>query len=621
VAGAAAMMDAGPTVTALVFDRLAPESRKLAVVAAQNYLGTRSEAPGYVGIFGIDLALSPYAPFTRDLRVLKAGLDKMAQRATSTSNSKDSREKAVALEQAADAAGAGAAAAEAAAGPGGSNVGTGTGDAMLAQMQANMVRGFDALERDQLGYSTTNGLFAIIEQMGRLPGRKSLVFFSEGLTLPTAVQHLFDGVTDAANRANVAIYTMDAVGLRAESEQASIRDQVNSMGKGGGGILGGGKIGAGPLSQSLENNEDVLRQDPRNGLSGLAKDTGGVAFDNTNNLRAGFERIDSDLRNYYLLGYSPTNEKFDGRFRTIAVKVSRPGVTVSSRRGYFGLRESGGTPVNTWEAPALGALESRPVPNAFPVRAGALLFPEAQRPGLVPVVVDFKTAALTFADSGDGKTYASDFTVLVRFLDDKNTVVRRIGRHYDDVKGPLADVERARQGEVVFYKEPELPPGIYTMETIVYDNPSGKSSVRFTTVEVPKVDPSALRASSLILIGHAEKVAEKDRAKDTPLLAGDVLIYPNLGEPISKQAEVGFFFTAYPAPGAAAPEAVLDLLNNGKVLAQLPLPLAAADASGRIHQTGRLPIDQLPPGTYELQVLVKQGTTQIVRTATFRIVE
>ena len=78
------------------------------------------------------------------------------------------------------------------------------------------------------------------------------------------------------------------------------------------------------------------------------------------------------------------------------------------------MRDAGGTPVNTWEAPALGAIESRPVPNAFPVRAGALLFPEADRPGLVPVIVDFKTAPLTFADSGDGKTYASDFAVLVR---------------------------------------------------------------------------------------------------------------------------------------------------------------------------------------------------------------
>jgi hypothetical protein len=516
---------------------------------------------------------------------------------------------------------AGAAAQEASAGPGGNNVGTGTGDAMLAQMQANMIRGFDTLERDQGGYSSTNGLFAVIEQMRRLPGRKSIVFFSEGLQLPPAVIRLFEGVKDAANRANVAIYTMDAIGLRVDGEQASIRDQVNNMGHGGTGILGGGKVGDGPLSKTLENNEDVLRQDPRNGLSGLAKDTGGVAFDNTNNLRVGFERIDSDLHNYYMLGYSPTNEKFDGKFRTIGVKVNRPGVTVSSRKGYYGLRDPGGTPVNTWEAPALGALESKPVPNAFPVRAGALLFPESSRPGLVPVVVSFKTAPLTFADSGDGKSYSSDVAVLVRFLDDKNAVVKKVGFHYE-IKGAMADIEQAKQGEIVFYREPELPPGLYTMESIVYDNPTGKASVRFTTVEVPKVDPAGFRLSSLVLTGRAEKLPEKDRPKGSPLLVDDVVVYPNLGEPVSKKAkEIGFFFTAYPARGAAAPEAVLSLLSNGKLLAQLPLPLGAADAQGRIQQAGRLPIDQLASGPYELQVAVKQGTTQLTRTVTFRVTD
>ena len=621
VTGPAATIDAGPTVTALVFDRLTTESRQLAVKAAQSYLATRSETSSYVGIFGIDLALAPYAPFTRDTRVLKAGLDKMGQRATATSNSKDAREKAVALEKAAEAEGITAGAAEAGAGAGGANVGTGAGAAQLAQMQADMIRGFDALERDQGGYATTNGLFAVIEQMHRLPGRKSLVFFSEGVELPPAVQRLFEGVEDAANRANVAIYTMDAAGLRAESEQASIRDQVNRAGAGGGGILGGGKTGSGPLSKSLENNEDVLRMDPRNGLLALARDTGGAAFDNTNSLRAGFERIDRDLHNYYLIGYSPTNEKFDGRFRTIAVKVSRPGVTVSSRKGYYGLRDPGAGPVNTWEAPVLGALESKPVPNAFPIRAGALLFPEAQRPGLVPVVVDFKTAPITFSDSGDGKTYASDFTVLVRFLDEKNNVARRVGRHYDDLKGALADVEKARQGEVLFYRQPELPPGVYTMEAIVYDNPSAKASVRFKTVEVPKADAGALRASTLVLIDHAEKVPAQDRPADNPLLVNDVLVYPNLGDSISRKAkEAGFFLTVYPGAGAA-PQAVLVLLSNGTIVAQSPLPLVAADSAGRIQQTGRLPIDQLAPGTYELQVVVKQGTTQLVRMATFRIVE
>ena len=613
-------VDPGATVTALVFDRLTPEARRLAVQAAQNYLGTKTEAPGYVGIFSIDLGMAPVAPFTRNARVLRQGLDKMAQRATANFNSQEAREKATALETAADAAGAGAAAAEASSGAGGSNVGGSPGDAMLAQMQANMIRDFDALERDEAGYSTTNGLFAIVDQMRRLPGRKSLVLFSEGLALPPAVKRLFDGVIDAANRANVAIYTMDAAGLRGESEQAKIRDQVNKAGASGGGILGGGKTGSGALSRSLENNEDVLQQDPRNSLGGLAKDTGGVAFDSTNNLRPAFERIESDLHNYYLVGYTPSNDKLDGKFRTIEVKVSRPGVTVAARKGYFAVRDSGGAHVNPWEAPALGALESKPVPNAFPVRAGSLLFPEPDRLGLVPVVVDFKMTPMSFTDSGDGKTFASDFAVLVRFIDTQNLVVKKVSEHYE-VRVPAADVERAKQGEVLFYREPELQPGIYTMETIVYDNPSGKSSVRFSTVEVPKADAAALRMSSLVLTARAEKVPEKDRRKGNPLVVNDVIVYPNLGEAVSKKTkEVGFFFAVYPAPGGT-PQAVLDLLDGGKPIAQLPLPLATADATGRIQQTGRLPIDQLAPGTYELQVVVKQGTTQLLRTVTFRVVE
>ena len=49
------------------------------------------------------------------------------------------------------------------------------------------------MERDQQGYSTTNGLFAIISTLRRLPGRKSLILFSEGIAIPPAVQRLFLG--------------------------------------------------------------------------------------------------------------------------------------------------------------------------------------------------------------------------------------------------------------------------------------------------------------------------------------------------------------------------------------------------------------------------------------------
>lgn len=621
-AGSSPPVNSGPAVTALVFDRLSPEARRLAVQASQNYLGTKDEAPNFIGIFGIDLGLTPYAPFTRNANVLRQALATMAGRASASFNSAEQRQQKTNADQAAASAAQVVSSAAAAGGPAGAAaMGTAPAAALLAQMQSNMIRDFDVMERDQQGYSTTNGLFAIISTLRRLPGRKSLVLFSEGLAVPPAVQRLFLGVIDAANRANVSIYTMDAAGLRAESPQATIRDQVNQAAGGGQGILGSSAGGSAPLTKALENNEDVLRQDPHNALGELSQDTGGLLFENTNNLRQGFDRVESDLHNYYLVGYTPINEAYDGRFRTIEVKVKRPGVTVAARKGYFAVRDSGGMPINPWEAPALGALEQKPVPNAFPVRAGALLFPERDRLGLVPIVVDLKTAPLTFQPSADGKTYTSDFAVLVRFLDQQNQVTRKVSQHYE-VKGPLAGLERAKQGEVIFYREPELPAGLYTMETVVYDAPSGKSSVRFSTVEVPKDAVDTLRMSSLVIVKRGEKVPEKDRRADNPLLVNDVILYPNLGEPVSKGAkELGFYFAAYPVKGGPAPESVIELLQDARIVAQLPMPLAAADASGRIQQVGRLPLDQIAPGTYELRAVVKQGAQQIFRSTMLRIVE
>ena len=198
-------------------------------------------------------------------------------------------------------------------------------------------------------------------------------------------------------------------------------------------------------TKALEGNEDALRSDPANALGELANSTGGLSFNNTNNLRQGFDRVESDLRNYYLLGYTPVNEKYDGRFRNIQVKVKRPDVTIAFRKGYFAVRDPGGAPINPWEAAALGTLEEKPVPNAFPVRAGAMLFPERGRPGLVPVVVELKTAPLTFQPAADGKTYTSDVTVLVRFVDDQNRVVRKVSQHYE-VTGAIGEIDGAKQG-------------------------------------------------------------------------------------------------------------------------------------------------------------------------------
>jgi len=447
-----------------------------------------------------------------------------------------------------------------------------------------------------------------------------VILFSEGIAIPQAVARLYYGVIDAANRANVSIYTIDAAGLRAESEQLKVRGMVVGAGAASEGGYSAADSSA-PLSATLEMNEEALRSDPAYGLTELARSTGGQTFNNTNNLKPAFERIDSDLRNYYMLGYTPINTAFDGKFRTIQVKVKRSGLTVAARKGYFAVRNPGTSPINAWEAPALGALEQKPVPNAFPVRVGAMLFPERGRPGLVPVVAEVKTASLSFFPDKDGKSYTSDFTVLVRFLDRDNQVARKLSQHYE-IRGELAQMERAKQGEVVFYRESELPAGVYSMETVVHDVPSGKSSVRFSTIEVPRHDENSLRMSSLVIVRRGETVAENERRADNPLLVNGVALSPNLGDGISKASkEVPFYFAVYPGNASRGPDVVIELLQNGKPVVQLPMPVPPADANGRIQQLGRLPIDQLAPGTYELRAIVRQGDQQIARSTMLRIVE
>jgi VWFA-related protein len=70
-------------------------------------------------------------------------------------------------------------------------------------------------------------------------------------------------------------------------------------------------------------------------LRSLAADTDGTAVVGTNNIGAALTRVSADLSSYYLLGYYSTNTKLDGKFRSLSVRVTRPGIQVRARRGYL----------------------------------------------------------------------------------------------------------------------------------------------------------------------------------------------------------------------------------------------------------------------------------------------
>jgi VWFA-related protein len=608
-------------VIALVFDRLAPESRVLARKAALGYIGEGAASGARVGVFGIDLSLTTYQPYTRDAARLRKAVTEVGTRSPAQFNSQAGRAQEASQRAAAGASsmavlqGGGQAAAQAAQ----SGAGASAADAKFAAMEQRTLETFDMLERDQQGYSTSNALLAVVNSMRALPGRKSVIFFSDGLSIPANVAARFRSVIDTANRANVSVYAMDAAGLRAES---SIRETADSINEAASNALRRNPttdvVGA-PMTEALERNEDVLRRDPHSGLGQLADETGGILIRDTNDLTGGFKRIDQDMRNYYMLTYVPKNDKFDGKFRTISVRVKRTGLDVAARKGYYAVRSAGPTPVMSFEARPLALLESAPVPNAFPIRATALKFPEAARLGLTPVLVSVPASAMTFVPSDDKVSYRAEFTVLVRFRSAANEIVDKMSQSYV-LSGPMERLESVKQGNVLFYREREFEPGVYTMEAIVHDAIADRGSVRFATLEQPQ-DQGGLRASDLVLVANAERVDKANQPAGNPFLVGDLLLYPNLGEPISKARtpELGFFFTLYVGSGLK-PQATLEVVQNDATLATLPLPLAEPDGAGRVQQVGRLPTAALAPGTYDLRLVVTDGRLRILKSATVRIV-
>lgn len=612
---------------ALVFDRLSPEARVRARDAALSYVGAETRPDDFVGVFGIDLSLHALQPFTSDAQLIRQAIERFASGGSATHGQTAEQLGSTAQQLASNpnqtgAGGAGLASMGQATGGNTGDVGAAAADQQFAEMTRRAVEGFEVLERGQQGYATTDGLLAIINAMGRLPRRKALIFFSEGVTIPTAVQSQFRSVISAANRANVSIYTVDAAGLRAQSANAEAARQLAALGARRLATAGSPFDGSGPMTRDMERNEDLMNFNPEGGLSELASGTGGLFISSTNNPGARLRNVDEDLHTYYLLSYSPKNQDFNGQFRQINVKVNRSGVEVQARKGYYALDTSYDTPVLHYEAPALALLGSKVAPplNAFNSRVAAYSFSAPGKAGLVPVMVEVPSGSINFVVSKEKKQYASNFSVVVLVRDESRRVVRKLSNQYV-LGGPLDKLEEAKRGKILFYRETQLDPGRYTVSSIVYDATNGRASAKESTLEIPAADESRLRLSSIVLIKSAEQTPPGNHTP-TPFNFGEVLLYPNMGEPVRKAAgnKLAFFVTAYPPRGAAsATKLKIEIQQKGRTLGQSSNELPAPDADGRIQYASAVPIDKYAPGDYELKVTVQDASDTVTRSEKFTI--
>ncbi|HXG67413.1 MAG TPA: VWA domain-containing protein, partial [Blastocatellia bacterium] len=592
---------------ALVFDRLSPEACILARQAAMKYVNENLKPSDMVGVFAVDASLRTLQLYTNDADLIRRGIDRALSQCSSNPYGSGKAEKLA---------------------PQYVKIKSGCRPQPLAPLASDPVlvrkETIEALEHDRQGYAAVASLLDVIRGLHNATGRKAVIYFSEGVAISTAVQSHFRAVISAANRANVSIYAIDVAGLRVESGTADARREIDDIVKKRMTQLedGVGEEMGRPMMRDLERNEKLIRLDPSASLSHLAHETGGFFINNTNDLAAGLRRIDEEIRTHYVMTYEPANTNYDGNFRQIRVKLNRADLRAQTRKGYYALKPGTRAQPLDYEVPALAALNSITLPASFPLRAAGFHFPEADQPTLAPALVEVPAIAFTFTPDNGKKVYRADFSILVLIKGRSGQVFRKLSKHYQ-LTGPLNKLEEARRGNILFYRDAQLEPGRYTLHAVAYDAPSGKASARTLELEVPDLGEKQPGMSSLVILKGVERLGAGERQAANPFHYGEVVVYPNLGEPLRKDRtkQLAFYYTAYPRQGFTALRQTVEVLQHGRVIGRVTGELPAPDAAGRIQYASALPLDALPlqHGEYELKVTVFEGNEAVSRSARFVI--
>ena len=608
------------TLVTLVFDSLTQNGRDLARRAAMQFLGRELPPGQWVSIYRLDNRLYRAQTFTRSPAEIRAGITAATRSAT--------REDSDALQGRVSVLGneaqASAATQQTDAGvPTNDQVPTGAaaGDAAMAAVMQRMSIMINRAEIEQRGQSSIFPLMSLIKAHGALEGRKALLFFSEGLSVPPNLEEALRATVSEANRANVSVYAIDARGLdptrrldsaRLALEQSARNSQRQMMTR-----------GSEPVTiedvMNAETAEGALRRDTQGTLEMLAEETGGFLVANSNDLADRLERVAGDLDAYYEIAYSPRTTAYDGRFRKVEVKVKRRGVEVQSRSGYFALPPTDGLPLLPYEMPMLSAASLSPPPTPFGFGATTFHF------GMTPlgmqhtVLVEVPLDRLTFTEDRKQHRYTLRFTVMALVRNENGDVVERLSDSFP-LEGPLERVEALKRGRLVFKRQLWLAPGHYTIVAVARDQTTERSSVKTMAVDVQTATSSPL-VSSLAIIRRVEPASEQPDVVEDPFRTEQLRIIPSLDMPISRAAnpQVSAYVVVYPDKGTA-PALAFEFLRDGKVIGKSVAELPPPDKDGRIKYVASFPTSIFEPGTYGVRAVARLGARTEASETSFTIV-
>lgn len=329
--------------------------------------------------------------------------------------------------------------------------------------------------------------------MKDLPGRKSIMLFSDGIQIfsrqkssfADSVRDNLKKLTDFANHSSIAIYTFDTRGLRSLSLDAA--DSTN-------------ELESDKVTEKLSQRANDF-YDTQEGLTYLAEKTGGESLINSNDLKFGIKRV-LEQQGYYLIGYQPDAENFDKekyQLGKLTVKVKRPNVSVNYNSNFFSDLNKNNQPKNlTSKERITQALTSPFSANEIALNMNAGFANDVKDGSYIRSFIHIEAKDLKFTEDKDGWQKAVFDIIAVAFNGDGVPVEQISKTQTIKAKGETfrAMLEEGFVYTLIF---PVKTPGNYQLRTVIFDTDSNKIGSANQIIKIPVLKKEELTLSGLAL--------------------------------------------------------------------------------------------------------------------------
>jgi VWFA-related protein len=438
--------------------------------------------------------------------------------------------------------------------------------------------------------------------LGHLNEKKSLIYFASGLRLNGVNnQAQMKVTTNAAIRANVALYPIDARGLVAE---APLGDATKGS-PGGIGMYSGSSALAG--ATNFQRSQDTLYA--------LGADTGGKALLDNNDLSMGIVQAQKAISSYYIIGYYTTNIALDGKFRKIGISLKDLTAKLDYRVGYYPGKQFNKFTATDKERQLEDALMLGDPITELTIVMEVDYFQLNRAEYFVPMVVKIPGSELALARRGGAEHTRIDFIGEVK--DEFGTTITNV-RDKVDIKLSGETASQLSKRPIEYDTGFTLLPGTYTIKFLARDNETGRIGTYQTKFLVPNLNKEEKRVpiSSVVLSSQrmdmkdALYTAGKGKAPEAnPLILDGRKLIPSVTRVFSKSRDMYVYLQAYePSATSVEPLVAFVTFYRGQAKAFETPPLPVTEGSNTRLKTVplgfSLSLDKLPAGRYNCQVTV-----------------